>query len=317
MADQTIKTIHPFLQANTTKVSSGGTLKSYSHDQGGAGPVFCMVHGWPQSTYMWRHVISDLRDKTSLFIPELPGYGFSSLPPKHDKRTVGNLIVEALQAVFGKDRPIIWCGHDRGGRIGHRLIVDKDPSHKIISAIIIDIVPTQEQWAVFANPAASAAYYHWPFLALSTAPQMIEAMGPGIWTKLNLERSKGANTAGAAKFEENDAIGHYCHQFANNAESIAGACGDYTAGALEDVEEQKKDQEAGKKVPASTPSMVIWSASNLGRMHDVPKVWSEWVEKPEEVRFEPITDGFGHYLPEECPERVAPLLRDWIEKYSK
>lgn len=200
------------------------------------------------------------------------------------------------------------------GRIGHRLIVDNNPSHKITSAIIIDIVPTKEQWDVFANPAASAAYYHWPFLATPTAPRMIEAMGHGVWTKMNLERSKGASEAGTAKFREHDAIEHYCYQF-TSPESIEGSCGDYAAGAFEDVDEQKKDQAAEKKV--SIPLMVIWSASNLGRMHNVPQVWSQWVEKADDVRFEPITDGFGHYLLEECPDRVQPLLVDWIEKYSK
>lgn len=115
MADQTLKTLHPFLQENTSQVSSGGHVKSYSHDLD-SGPIFVCVHGWPQSSYMWRHVVSELKDTISLFVPELPGYGFSSLPPKHDKRTVGNLIIEALQQVFSKDRPVIWCGHDRGGK---------------------------------------------------------------------------------------------------------------------------------------------------------------------------------------------------------
>ncbi|GIZ46749.1 hypothetical protein CKM354_000986200 [Cercospora kikuchii] len=313
MADQTLKTLHPFLQENTSQVSSGGHVKSYSHDLG-SGPIFVCVHGWPQSSYMWRHVVSELKDTISLFVPELPGYGFSSLPPKHDKRTVGNLIIEALQQVFSKDRPVIWCGHDRGGRIGHRLIVDNTPSHNIISAILIDIVPTKEQWAAFSNPAASAAYYHWPFLALPTAPQMISAMGSGEFTKINLERAKGASEAGVSKFKENDAVGHYCHQF-SNPECVAGSCGDYHAGAFEDVEEQTKDQESGRKV--TIPLMVVWSASNLGRMHDVPKVWKGWVERPEEVRFEPVDGGFGHYLPEECPERVLPLFREWIEGSGK
>lgn len=142
---------------------------------------------------------------------------------------------------------------------------------------------------------------------------MIEAMGSGHWTKLNLERSKGGSEDGVAKFKEDDAIGHYCHQF-TNPEATAGACGDYSAGAFEDVDEQKKDQAAGKKV--TTPLMVIWSASNLGRMHDVQEVWSGWVEKPDGVRFEPIPDGFGHYLPEECPDRVLPLFKSWIDQYT-
>ncbi|EME47432.1 hypothetical protein DOTSEDRAFT_146063 [Dothistroma septosporum NZE10] len=311
MADQTIQTLHSFLHEKHSKVSSGGTVKSYSHDLG-SGLVLCVVHGWPQSSYMWRHVIADWKDKISLFVVELPGYGFSSLPPRHDKRTVGNLIIEALQQVFGKSRPVVWCGHDRGGRIGHRLIVDNDPSHNIRSAILMDIVPTTEQWKVFANPAASAAYYHWPFLAINTAPQLIEKIGGGEFVRVNLDRAKGGNAEGTAKFEQNDAVAHYAHQF-NNSECIAGSCGDYAAGAAEDVAEQEKDQREGRKV--KVPLLVIYSASNLGRMHDVPKAWDNWVDG--EVRYEGIPDGFGHYLPEECPERVTPLVLEWIEKHGK
>lgn len=311
MADQSLKSLHAFLQENTTQVSSGGKVVSYSHDHG-SGPVLCMVHGWPQSSYMWRHVVSDLKQKISLFIPELPGYGISSLPPKHDKRTVGKLIVEALQRVFGKERAIIWCGHDRGGRVGHRLIVDNDPSHNIQSAIVMDIVPTREQFAAFANPLASVGYYHWPFLAIPTAPQMIEMMGGGNYARVNLNRAQGGNQDAIAKFKENDAIAHYCHQF-NNPECISGSCGDYAAGAGEDCTEQEKDQRQGRKV--TVPLLVLYSASNLGRMHDVEKVWAEWVDG--ELECEGITDGIGHYLPEEAPERVLPLVLKWIEKHGK
>ncbi|KAF7198007.1 Fluoroacetate dehalogenase [Pseudocercospora fuligena] len=309
MADQTIKSLHPFLKEDVSQVSSGGKIVSYSHDRG-LGPVWCMVHGYPQSSYMWRHVVEELKDHISMFIPELPGYGFSSLPPKHDKRTVGNLIVEALQQVFGKDRPIIWCSHDRGARVGHRMVVDG--KHNITSAIFMDIVPTREQWAAFANPAASCGYYHWPFLAIPTAPQMIEMMGGGNYVKVNFDRIKGGNKSGTAKFQENDAVGHYAHQF-SQAECIAGSCGDYAAGAFEDCDEQQKDQDQGKKI--KIPLMVIYSAGNLGRMHNVDAVWKNWIDG--EYRGEAIGDGHGHYLPEECPEKVIPLILEWNEKHGK
>ena len=70
-----------------------------------------------------------------MFIPEIPGYGYSSLPSSPDKRVVGGLVMEALQQVFGKERPVIWCGHDRGGRLGHRLVVDNEPSYNIKAAM--------------------------------------------------------------------------------------------------------------------------------------------------------------------------------------
>jgi hypothetical protein len=52
MTDQTIQTLHSFLKANDTKVSSGGIVKSYSHDHG-SGAVLCMVHGYPENSYMY------------------------------------------------------------------------------------------------------------------------------------------------------------------------------------------------------------------------------------------------------------------------
>nr|POF13937.1 fluoroacetate dehalogenase [Quercus suber] len=313
MASQTLATLHPWLQVNKTPVSSGGHITSFSHDTG-TGPVLVLVHGWPQSSYMWRHTAPAFRDQTSLFIPELPGYGFSSLPPRSDKRTVGQLLLEALRHVF-PSREILWCGHDRGARVGHRLLVDHDnhddaaaagspPATKIRAAVLMDIVPTTEQWAAFANPSASAAYYHWPFLAIPQAPELIAAMGGAAFTKLNLERARGQNEGGCARFRADAAVEHYAAQFAD-AECIKGSCADYAAGAGEDVQEQKRDQEAGRKL--RTPTLVIYSAGNLGRMHDVESVWPKWTAEGMELRMVGIGYGYGHYLPEECPEQVIEL----------
>lgn len=252
-----------------------------------------------------------LKDKMTLFVPELPGYGFSSLPPKPDKRTVGNLIIEALQSTFGKERAVIWCGHDRGARVGHRLLVDHDPAHNIRAAVLLDIVPTTEQWRSFANPTAAVAYYHWPFLATPFAPQVIEAMGGSTYIENNFSRIKGKNEEGAKRLQENDAVDHYCHQF-SNPETISGSCADYASAAGDEVAEQVEDQEQGKKI--KVPTMVIYSASNLGRMHDVDDIWSKWVNG--ELKCVGIPDGYGHFLPEECPERVTKLIEEWVGKYS-
>lgn len=253
-----------------------------------------------------------VKDKISLFIPELPGYGISSLPPKSDKRTVGNLIVEALQHIFGKERPIIWCGHDRGGRVGHRVLVDNDPAFNLKAGIIMDIVPTLEQYRSFASPTASVAYYHWPFLATNIAPAMIEKMGGNYWCDVALNRVKGGNEAGIAKFKEDYAWDHYCHQYSDPV-CIAGSCADYKAGAEEDCEQQEADQQEGKKV--KVPLLLLYSASNLGKMHDVPAVWEKWCDG--ELKLYGVPDGYGHYLPEEAPEITADKIIGFIEQVQK
>lgn len=233
------------------------------------------------------------------------------MPPSPDKRTVGNLIVEAVQAVFGKTRPLMWCGHDRGGRVGHRLVVDNNPAHNIKSAIVMDIVPTSEQWRAMTNSRLAMPYYHWSFLAFAQAPQLIEMMGARKFLLHSLKRMVTKNPRGAARFNENDAMEHYAYNY-SSSDTVEGSCGDYHAGATSDVDEQTKDQEAGRKVPV--PLLVLYSASNLGSVHDVLGVWKRWSDN--EVEAIGVGDGIGHFLPEEAPEEVAKLISQWIDKHG-
>lgn len=242
----------------------------------------------------------------------MPGYGISSLPPKPDKRTVGSTILEALQAIFGKDRPVIWCGHDRGARVGHRLIVDNDPTHNIKAAILLDIVPTTEQYCSFARPKAVVGSYHWPFLAYKGAPQLIEAMGGHLFAKDNFDRSKGKNPAGMESFAKDHAEDVYCHLF-SQPETIAGSCADYASAAETEVDEQIQDQEKGNKI--KVPTLVIYSAGYLGKNHKVDEIWPKWTDS--ELKCVGIPDDHGHYLPEETPEQVADLIKGWVEQHSQ
>ena len=141
---------------------------------------------------------------------------------------------------------------------------------------------------------------------------MIEKMGGGYWCHTNLNRVKGGNEAGLAKFKENDAWDHYCHQF-QNPDCIAGSCADYMSGATGEPKEQESDQKEGKKI--KVPTLVLFSASNLGKMHDVPAVWPTWCDG--EVKCIGIPDGYGHFLPEEAPEATTKHVIDWIDHVGK
>ncbi|CAK1360898.1 Fluoroacetate dehalogenase [Cercospora beticola] len=304
-----LSSLHPFLSKNETAVSSGGSVISYSHDLG-SGPILVMVHGWPQTSYMWRHTAPLLKSSISMFIVELPGYGISSQPAAADKRTVGRLIVDAVHRVFDAQRPLIWCGHDRGGRVGHRLVVDNDPAHNIVSAIVMDIVPTLEQWRALTKSRLAIPYYHWPFLANEAAPSLIEQMGARNYLLHSIERMKTINPIGAARFDENDSIEHYAQNFSLMS-TVKGSCADYHAGATVDVDEQEDDMREGRRI--KVPLLVIYSARNLGSSHDVLGLWEKWSDC--EVRAIGVKDDIGHFLPEEAPEETVGHIRQWIEEY--
>ena len=88
---------------------------------GGSGPPLLLLHGYTQTNVMWHRVASQLAQRWSLVIPDLPGYGWSDVPradEKHapyDKRSMAKVMVEIMETL-GHVR-FRLAGHDRGGRV--------------------------------------------------------------------------------------------------------------------------------------------------------------------------------------------------------
>src|SRR5437879_5222865 len=48
--------------------------------QHGHGPLLVLLHGWPQTGHCWRHLVGPLSQAYTVVVPDLRGYGRSSLP---------------------------------------------------------------------------------------------------------------------------------------------------------------------------------------------------------------------------------------------
>jgi haloalkane dehalogenase len=85
-------------------------------------PVLCL-HGWPQSSYMWRHLLPALASAGRRAIaPDLPGFGDSPpQPPGTHERHVA--AVERFRQDIGLDG-VVLVVHDTGGLIGLRWACD-------------------------------------------------------------------------------------------------------------------------------------------------------------------------------------------------
>ena len=53
-------------------------------------------------------------------------------------------------------------GHDRGGRVGHRMALDRPDA--VARLAVLDIVPTLEVFLT-ADQHTARTYYHWYFLS--------------------------------------------------------------------------------------------------------------------------------------------------------
>src|SRR4051812_21873542 len=91
---------------------------------GGSGDPIVLLHGFPQTHLMWRHVAADLAADHTVITPDLRGYGASSKPAgdAYSKRTMAADIVAVARAL-GHDR-FELAGHDRGALVAFRAGLD-------------------------------------------------------------------------------------------------------------------------------------------------------------------------------------------------
>lgn len=92
----------------------------------GSGTPVVLLHGFPQTHLMWRHVADLVADHT-VICPDLRGYGDSDKPAETDdtvygKRTMAADVVALAQAL--RHERFALVGHDRGALVAFRAGLD-------------------------------------------------------------------------------------------------------------------------------------------------------------------------------------------------
>src|SRR3954452_2730366 len=87
---------------------------------GGSGRPVVLLHGFPQTHLMWRHVAAELAADHTVICPDLRGYGDSDKPDAADagtysKRTMARDVVN-LATALGHEQ-FALAGHDRGALV--------------------------------------------------------------------------------------------------------------------------------------------------------------------------------------------------------
>lgn len=266
----------------------------------GSGQPVLLLHGYPQTSFMWRHVVPHLiRAGRSVVLVDLRGYGASG--PAHDgsvadtalyaKREMATDVVALLDALGHASVDVV--GHDRGGRVAHRLALDQ-PS-RVRSLAVLDIVPSLHMFE-HVDRAMAEAYFHWFFLTRPDGlPEALLSADPDTWLR---SRFVGRH---AGTPVEPTAVEVYLEAFRQPG-VVAATCADYRAAATVDLDHDRADREAGHRVTA--PVLALWGGSGyVGRSFDVARAWEEYA--PQVVGRGLDTD---HYLAEESPAEVAEAL---------
>jgi haloacetate dehalogenase len=264
--------------------------------QGGKGPPLLLLHGHPQTHVTWHKIAPDLADRFSVVAADLRGYGDSAKPEggeghvNYSKRAMAADQVAVMRSL-GFDRFAV-VGHDRGGRVAHRMALDHPDAVQRI--VVLDIAPTATMYA--RTDMAFATRYFWWFFLIQPAPLPEHMIGadPEFFLRKHIEgQSKTSGATSDRVFQE------YlrCYQDPGTRHAI---CEDYRASATIDLAHDAADSDARIKAPL----LALWGAKGtVGALYDVLETWRE---KATDVRGRALP--CGHTLQEEAPEETLRAL---------
>ena len=267
-------------------------------------PVLVLLHGFPQTHAMWQRVAQQLQGRYRLLMPDLRGYGDSSHEAgdaehaHYSKRAMAQEVVGLCDALGIAD--FFLCGHDRGGRVAHRLALDHPA--RVNKLCVIDIAPTLDMYAA-TDFAFAQAYYHWFHL---TQPAPLPETMIGGNAKAYLHAKLGGWGSQGLGYIEPEALADYERCFCQPA-AIHSACEDYRASASIDLAHDRESRAQGQKIACDT--LVIWGERGVvNRLFKPLALWQAQCAGRVSGQAVPA----GHFIPEELPEATAQALANFM-----
>jgi pimeloyl-ACP methyl ester carboxylesterase len=259
-----------------------------------------LLHGFPQTHLMWRHVAADLAADHTVICPDLRGYGASDKPVEGDgsayaKRTMAADVV-ALARGLGFER-FALVGHDRGALVALRAGLDHPAA--VSRLVLLDVLPTVDMWEVLRGASAAVAWHLYlmaqppgvPEALIGAAPEVFFGHFLDVWTR------DPAAIPPAVRAEYLRA----------SAAAVPSIVADYRASAGVDVRHDLADRAAGRRL--GMPVTVLqqdWGAA-LG--YDAAGLWRRWA--PDLTH---RTVSCGHFMAEESPAEVVSAVREVLAR---
>ncbi|MFL5270466.1 MAG: alpha/beta fold hydrolase [Anaeromyxobacteraceae bacterium] len=269
---------------------------------GGSGPPLLLLHGYPQTHAIWHRVARRLAERFTVVVADLRGYGDSEKPASaadhapYAKRAMAQDQVEVMAALGFAAFHLV--GHDRGGRVAHRLALDHPA--RVTTLTVLDIAPTRHMYERGGFEFARA-YYHWYFLV---QPEPLPERLIGADPEFFLREKLGRGRVGLAPFAPG-ALAEYVRCFTAPA-AIHASCEDYRAAAGLDLEHDRTDEAARIEAPL----LALWGAH--GVVHRCFDVLAAWRERARSVAGRPL--ACGHYIAEEAPDALMAELLPHLER---
>lgn len=246
-------------------------------------PVALLVHGYPNSSYLWRDVLPAVAEAGWRAVaPDLPGYGDSDLG---GRAGTWEEHVDALGAFVDEHDlgPVALVVHDWGGLIGLRWACEHPGTVRALVLMDTGFFP-DGKWHGMARAMR--------------AGQLDEAM-----EQMTREGFEGLMRQ-AEPHATPDAIDEYWKGFATPERRAAGL-NLYKSGDFEKLERYD-----GRLAELDVPTLVLWGA------HDdyAPVAGAHRFKKEIPHADVVVLEDAGHFLMEDEPERVAQEIAGFLRR---
>ena len=296
---QTGATLADYRAFETSRVEVSGNsvfLRRY-----GRGPAILLVHGFPRTSLMWRFLAPKLAVNHTVICVDLRAYGRSGTPAStedhfpYSKRAMAKELVEVMDRLGFPTFTLM--GHDRGGRVCYRLALDHPQNVERLA--VFDVIPILEAWS---RSDARFAQTYWPWILLSQKAPLPERYLLGAPTAVF------DNPFGHGSFRA-EILKEYISNYRDPAR-VHGICEEYRAAATIDVEHDRADKEASRRIEC--PMLHLWAeAGPLDAFYAKDGgslgIWRRWAPDAQGQAMKG-----GHFFPEENAEDTAVLVRQFL-----
>jgi len=253
----------------------------------GQGPAVVLIHGWPQTWYMWRGIMPALAARYRVIAPDLRGLGDSSRPVGgYDKKTLAGDIWRLAHDVLGEQRLYV-IGHDWGGPVAYALAAQHRDAVRRMA--IFDVpVPGDGTPVMFSNRWHHGLHWELDF------PEALTAGREDVYLGF-FYRTWGARPDAIS----DEAQREYLRTYRQPGAMRAGF--NLYRATPQDIADNEAFRAEGK---LAMPVLVYGGTQGRGRG---AAAMESWQRVALDVRGG-VVDGCGHWIPEERPEWAVQQL---------
>jgi pimeloyl-ACP methyl ester carboxylesterase len=263
---------------------------------GGDGPPLLLMHGWPQTWYAWRLVMTALARDFTVIAPDQRGCGLSGKPEEgYDTGTLAGDLA-ALMDALGYRR-FAMAGHDTGMWIGYALAADYPGRVARLAVAETPLPGVSPSPPLLASEHLNNALWHFAFNRLAEVNDQLVTGREEIYFGWQFATKAARSLPGYA-------VRHYIDTLAADPAALHASFAIYRSLDATIAQNQQRKTQRLKM-----PVLGIGGEKSLqDQVAATMKLAADDVQTL-------VIPGCGHHPPEEAPEELLVALTAFLAPY--